>query len=102
MRFNYRNEDGELLTEVSVNPLTKKVRIINHTDDFLDRAFGVNETPDYNDVLRFLESRTVPHNRADIRNILHELGMKTYDPIALCKYFGGRMAHDDNYVEFVR
>lgn len=101
MRFNYRNEDGELLTEVSVNPLTKKVRIINHTDDFLDRAFGVNETPDYNDVLRFLESRTFPRNRYGIKDILREMGLSQYDPIKMCQYTNGRMADDTNWIEFL-
>ena len=100
MRFNYRNEKGEILTEVYVNPFTKKVTVKNHTDFFLDKAFGNNENVTYDDVMKFLESRTVPRNREDINEILAELHMKEYDPYALCKYFGGKVCEDDCYVEF--
>jgi len=100
MRFTFREEDGTPITKVHVNPLTKKVSFKNYKEYFLDKAFGVKEDVTYNDVLYFLEKRTVPRNREDINEILTELHLKEYDPVALCKFFGGRIASDNRYIEF--
>ena len=100
MRFTFREEDGTPITKVYVNPLTKKVTFKNYKEYFLDKAFGVKEHVTYEDVLNFLEERTVPRNRERIDLILSELHLKEYDPVALCKYFGGRVGEDHRYVEF--
>ena len=101
MKFNYRGSNNELLTEVTVNPFTKKVTFVNHTDLVYDKAFAWKENVTYDDVLAFFEERTIPRNRDNINEILKELGMKEYDPYLLCKHFGGKMAHDDNWIEFL-
>lgn len=101
MRLNFKKSDGTVLTEIKVNPVTKKVKIVNYTDNVFCRAFGANENPTYADVIHFLEKRTVPKNRGDIKEILEEVGLKEYDPYFLCKFFGGRMAQDDFCVEFL-
>ena len=101
MRFNYRGPNNELFTEVRVNSINRRVTIVNHTDNFINRAFGVKENVTYEDVMTFLESRTIPRDRGDINEILKELGMKEYDPYKLCEYFGGKTAHDDNWIEFL-
>jgi len=100
MKFTFREEDGRPITKVFVNPFTKKVSIKNYMEDPMDRAFGVKEKVTYDDVLDFLEDRTVPRNRERIDLILSELHLKEYDPVALCKYFGGRVGEDHRYVEF--
>ena len=101
MHFKYIGPDEEVFTEVFVNRLTKKVKVINYTDDFLDRAFGVKEDVTYQDIMEFFESRTLPRRRHDIDKILDALNMKEYDPYKLCKFFGGKMAKDGCRVEFI-
>lgn len=101
MHFKFKDENGNLLTDVKVNPITKKVTFRNYTDDVYSCAFGVRKEVTYDEVLEFLEERTVPRNRADIKEILEELGLKRYDPYFLCRYFGGKVAHDNKYLEFL-
>lgn len=101
MRFNYRGRNGELFTEVYVNPLTKKVKVINHTDDFIDKAFGNNDDVTYADVLDFFESRTFPRNRENIDEILGQMGLSCYDPYRMCLVTKGKMAEDGCWIEFL-
>ena len=88
MHFNFRGPHNELLTEVWVNPITKKVRFKNHTNDPFDCVFGMQKTATYQDLIDFFESRTFPRNRANIDDILEEFGLKKYDPYLLCKKLG--------------
>lgn len=85
MKFNYMDKDGNVLTSVTVNNFTKKVKIVDYTNDIMDRAFGVKEKVTYADVMDFFEDRTFPRNRADLQNILDCLGLKKYDPYSMCK-----------------
>ena len=101
MKFNYMNENDEIITSVYVNPITKKVKIKNYTDDIVDLAFGVNEKPNYQDVLDFFESRCVPRDRKSINDILELLGLKEYDPYLICKFNHGRTAQDENWIDFL-
>lgn len=101
MKFNYMNENDEIITSVYVNPITKKVKIKNYTDDIVDRAFGVNEKPNYQDVLDFFESRTFPRNRVDIDDIIKEFSLIEYNPYLMCKKLQGRTEQDDCYIDFL-
>ena len=101
MKFNFMDGNDQIITAVSVNPLTKKVKIKNYTDDIMDRAFGVNENPTYQDVLDFFESRTFPRNRVSIDDILKSMGLKEYDPYKMCKKLQGRTEQDDFYIDFL-
>lgn len=102
MKFNYMNQDGNILTSVSVNNLTKKVKFQNYTDDITDRAFGVKTEVNYEDVIHFFEQRCVPENRTDIRDILKLLNLEKYDPYLLCKYSKGTSAQDNNWIDFIK
>ena len=101
MHFKYIGPDEEVFTEVFVNRLTKKVKVINYTDDFLDRAFGVKEDVTYQDVMEFFESRTFPRRRGDINEILKVIGLKEYNAYKMCKILGGKKAEDGCRVEFL-
>ena len=101
MKFNFMNDENQVMTSVSVNPITKKVKIKNFTDDIMDRAFGINEKPTYEDVLKFFESRAFPRNYAGIDDVLEGMNLKTYDPYLMCKKLQGRTEQDEFYIDFL-
>lgn len=101
MKFNYMDKDGNILTSVIVNNFTKKVKIVNYTNDIMDRAFGVKEKVTYEDVMDFFKDRTFPRNRADLQDILDYLGLKKYDPYLMCKKLAGKTAQDENWIDFL-
>lgn len=95
MKFNYINDKGEILTEIFVSYKENKVTIINHTDDLLDRAFGINEHPTMRDFNDFLESRCVPRTRDHLKLYLDFIGVDHYDPLLIIEKTKGRMAEDN-------
>ena len=62
-------------TVIDVCGVTRKVKIVNLTDDLLSRAFGIRENPDWNDYEEFLESRCMPRTRYGIKDELRDLGL---------------------------
>lgn len=101
MKFNYMSHDGKILTSVTVNNITKKVKIQNYTDDITDRAFGIKTKVDYDDVICFFERRTFPRNRVDIQDILTVMGLKKYNPYLMCKKLYGKTEQDQNWIDFL-
>ena len=59
------------------------------------RAFGVVETPNYNQYQEFLKSRCFPESRDKMKLILKDLGLPFYDPSMSIEKPEGRMAEDD-------
>ena len=57
----------DVCTLINVNEQERKVKIKNYTDKIMFRAFGVVETPDYDQYLEFMESRCFPKSREEIR-----------------------------------
>jgi len=102
MKFNYMSSDGKILTSVSINNHTKKVRITNYTDEIMDRAFGVKENVTYQDVMDFFEGRTFPRNRADLQDILDCFGLKKYDPYLMCEKLQGKTEQDHEWIDFLK
>ncbi len=102
MKFIYVNEaTNVVITEITADYVQKKISIVNHTDDAIDRAFGINEHPSFDDWNRFLESRCVPRSRGDIKTYLRTIGVDWYDPLLIVKKTGGRMAEDRNVLLLV-
>lgn len=101
MRFNYMSGDGQILTSVTINRLTKKVKVVNYTEEIVDRAFGVKENVTYQDVVDFFEKRTFPRNRSDLQDILDAMGLKKYDPYLMCRKLQGRRAQDQKWIDFL-
>lgn len=87
-------------TDIDVNFLNRKISIRNRTDDLLHRAFGVNETPTWEDFEYFLEERCFPKSRGDAKELLNILGVPGYDPLAIVEKTKGRMAEDHLWVKF--
>lgn len=100
MRMNYMWHD-QLSTEIEADYINKTVKIINHTDDNMKRAFGINEHPTWKDFEIFLEDRCMPKTRANIKEYLDEIGVQCYDPILIIEKSKGRMAEDYNWIDII-
>ncbi|MBQ8933866.1 MAG: helix-turn-helix domain-containing protein [Lachnospiraceae bacterium] len=101
LRLLYKYHDV-ICTLIDVDELRQLVQIKNYTSNLLFRAFGVNESPDYQDYRDFLESRCFPRERDKMKLILRELDLPFYDPLMIIEKTGGRMAEDDFSIEIVR
>lgn len=87
-------------TVIDVDFLNQQVLIQNKTDDFLHRAFGVNETPTWEDFNLFLTDRCFPSTRGNVKDILKSLQLSSYDPLQIVEKTRGKMAEDDMWLKF--
>lgn len=85
-----------------MNEPERKVKVKNYTDKIMFRAFGVVETPDYDQYLEFLESRCFPSSRDKMKLILKDLDLPFYDPMMIIEKTEGRMAEDDFWIRIER
>ena len=85
-----------------MNEPERKVKVKNYTDKIMFRAFGVVETPDYDQYLEFLESRCFPSSRGKMKLILKDLDLPFYDPMMIIEKTEGRMAEDDFWIRIER
>lgn len=97
MRMNFMYKDV-LCTRIDVDFMHKKIYIENKTDDILHRAFGVVQDPDWERFQEFLESRCFPRSRANLKEILEDLGLDSYDPLQIIEKTEGRMAEDKQWI----
>lgn len=100
MRMNYMYKE-ELCTTIDVDFMHKKVYVENQTDNILHRAFGVVQDPDWERFEEFLESRCFPRSRANLKEILRDIGVDSYDPLQIIEKTGGRMAEDKQWIEII-
>lgn len=80
----------------------KEVRVENHTEDILHLAFGINTNPAWEDFEEFLEDRCPPRTRANIKEILEDLGLSYYEPIDICEKTNGRTEEDNGWMDIAR
>lgn len=85
-------------TIIDVCSLTRKVKIVNLTDQMPSRAFGVREKPDWEDYEEFLEDRCMPGTRFGIREELARMGLDVYDPFMIVQETMGRVYGDHQYL----
>lgn len=94
MKFHWYNKE-QLCTEVEVDYKTNQVvKVTNYTDFFLDKMFGNNETPSWNDWENFLESRCFSRNVDNLKLHLQKVGVDFYDPLAIVLKTQGKMCGD--------
>lgn len=98
MRMHFLHED-QVCTVIDVDFMHKKIYIRNKTKDLIHRAFGVLENPAWEDFETFLESRCFPRSRANLKNILRDIGVPEYDPLQIIEKTGGRMAEDHQWIQ---
>ena len=89
-------------TIIDVNELKQDIHITNYTDNVMFRAFGVEEQPDYNMYLEFLESRCFPRSRDKMKLVLKDLDLPFYDPFMIIEKTEGRMAEDEFWIRIER
>ena len=98
MLYMYRDQ---ICTLIDVDERNKSVSIRNYTNEIQYRAFGVNETPDYETYEAFLASRCFPEQRDKMKLILKDLDLPFYDPFLIVQKTEGRMAEDDFWIRIV-
>lgn len=89
-------------TLIDVNDMKKEVSVRNYTDNLMFRAFGVEEHPDYQMYVAFLESRCFPESRDKMKLVLKDLDLPFYDPFMIIEKTEGRMAEDDFWIRIER
>ena len=92
----------KVCTEIYVDFLNHKIAIVNRTDDMIRRAFGVNESPSWDDFEVFLSSRCFPKSRANQKDIIKKLGLPFFDPLLIIEKTHGRMAEDNQYINITK
>lgn len=100
LRMEFMCED-ELCTSILVNFKDKQVEAVNYTNDIIHQAFGVKAKPNWEDFEYFIESRCFPRGRDYLKEILRDLGLDFYDPIAIIEKTKGRMAEDKQWIQLM-
>lgn len=97
MRMEFMCGD-ECCTEILVDFAGQRIAVENRTDDLIHRAFGIKAKPTWEDFEEFLESRCFPRTREHLRLVLKDLGLDSYDPLAIVERTKGRMAEDMQWI----
>ena len=99
MRIDFMYKQ-RVCTEIYVDYMHEKIKIVNRTNDIMKRAFGVNESPTWQEYEDFLADRCLPKARAMRKTILSRIGIDSYDPIQIVEKTNGRTAEDNQYLKF--
>lgn len=94
--------NNTVCTLIDVDEIKQEVNVINYTDNLMFRAFGVEEHPNYQMYLEFLEARCFPRSRDKMKLILKDLDLPFYDPFMIIEKTEGRMAEDDFWIRIER
>lgn len=100
LRLNYY-DGNKLCTTIDVDDVHQKVKIKNYVNFYLDRAFGNNNKPTYDDYQEFLSSRCFPNTRDKMKLILKDLNIPFYDPFMIIEKTKGRMAEDNFWIDII-
>ena len=95
-------DKSQLCTTIYADFTDETVAAENHVADPVKTAFGNRALPTWADFQVFLEERCVPRQRAGLREYLEAIGLSEYDPLAMIKKTGGRMAEDEQWIEMER
>lgn len=87
-------------TIIDVDFFNQKVKIQNKTKDILHRAFGVIEHPTWDDFELFLKGRCFPDTRGNVKELLKQLQLTSYDPLQIVEKTRGRTTEDDMWLKF--
>ncbi|MCR5558720.1 MAG: helix-turn-helix domain-containing protein [Butyrivibrio sp.] len=101
LRIYYYYKDT-VCTVIDVDEMKRVVRIRNYARNLMFRAFGINESPSFEEYEEFMESRCFPRTRDKMKIMLDSLGIPFYDPILIIEKTKGRMAEDDFWLEIER
>ena len=98
LRMDYMN-GTERCSRLLVNFRDRRVIVANETDIPFHRAFGIKLRPTWEDFESFLEERCMPKARDRLRLVLEDIGVDSYDPMAIIEKTQGRMAEDQQWLK---
>ena len=87
-------------TIIDVDFLNEKIEIKNRTNDILHRAFGVIENPTWTDFQEFLKDRCFPKTRGNLKSILKDMKLDSYDTLQIVEKTKGKTADDNMWLKF--
>ncbi|MBR1743152.1 MAG: hypothetical protein IJ733_15045 [Lachnospiraceae bacterium] len=99
LKLEYLYKDM-VTTTIWADYRTRQIKIQNHTDNMLHRAFGVNSSPSFTDYENFLEERCFPRTRDHLKELLRDLELDYYDPLAIVRKTHGKLAGDFYQIHF--
>ncbi|MDE6673706.1 MAG: Hin recombinase [Acetatifactor sp.] len=98
IRMDYMNGE-ECCSRLLVSFSKRQIVVENTTDVPFHRAFGMKAKPTWEDFEEFLEERCMPRTRDHLRLVLEDIGVDSYDPMAIIEKTGGRMAEDRQWLK---
>jgi hypothetical protein len=90
---------NELCGSVYVNFGTGELRVAQYTDDPVDRPFTM-EPVTIPDIMDFFEYRCFPRTRVNCDQLLEDLGLVYYSPLAIVRKTHGIQFDDFTWVRF--
>lgn len=99
LRMTYMHKQNPC-TIIDVDFLNEKIIVKNRTDDIMHRAFGVIESPTWQQFQEFLEDRCFPKTRGNLEGILRDLKLDTYDTLQIVEKTKGKTADDNLWLKF--
>ena len=99
VRIDYMDQDV-CNTVILVDFKNEKIAVHNYTDDPMQRAFGIIPNPSWDDFRYFLSERCIPAGRFQIKQVLRDLGLDSYDPFRILEKTRGRIGEDDRWLNF--
>ena len=87
-------------TIIDVDFFNQRVMVQNKTKDVLHRAFGVTKAPTWDDFEVFLRERCFPATRGNVKDLLKQLQLTSYDPLQIVEKTRGRTVEDDMWLKF--
>lgn len=98
IRMDYMNGE-ECCSQLLVSFRKRQIVVENTTDVPFHRAFGMKAKPTWEDFEEFLEERCMPRTRDHLRLVLEDIGVDSYDPMAIIEKTQGRMAEDRQWLK---
>ena len=92
-------DGGKICSTICADFTDETLAVENYVADPVKTAFGNNLLPTWADFQSFLEERCVPLQRAGLREYLEAIGLDEYNPLAIIRKTGGRMAEDNQWIE---
>lgn len=97
----YYYDGDKLCTKICADQTAQQLAIENEVSSPLSTAFGVNYQPTWDDLQVFLKDRCIPQERDGLKYYLSDLGLDRYDPLAIIRKTGGRMAEDQCWIKIM-
>lgn len=99
LRMTYMN-GNKPCTIIDVDFINEKIAIKNRTNDMLHRAFGVVEEPTWEQFEELLADRCFPETRGNLKALLKEMNISSYDKLQIIEKTKGRTSDDNLWIKF--